>query len=59
MSSATWLGPARLPLRKYQLSRSRSAITRRSLVVGSLIAGLVLAAASLTYATPFIFFRDG
>jgi hypothetical protein len=40
-------------------SRSRSAITRRSLVVGSLIAGVALAAASLTYATPFIFFRDG
>jgi hypothetical protein len=40
-------------------SRSGSAITRRSLVVGSLIAGVALAAASLTYATPFIFFRDG
>jgi hypothetical protein len=40
-------------------SRSRTTITRRSLVVGSLIAGVVLAAASLTYATPFIFFRDG
>jgi hypothetical protein len=40
-------------------SRWRSAITRRSLVVGSLVAGVVLAAASLTYATPFIFFRDG
>ena len=39
--------------------RSRTTITRRSLVVGSLIAGVVLAAASLTYATPFIFFRDG
>ena len=39
--------------------RWRSAITRRSLVVGSLIAGLVLAAASLTYSSPFIFFRDG
>jgi len=33
--------------------------TRRSLVVGSLVAGAVLAAASLTYASPFIFFRDG
>jgi hypothetical protein len=41
------------------VSRSRTALTRRSLVVGSLVAGLVLAAASLTYATPFIFFRDG
>lgn len=40
-------------------SRSRTALTRRSLVVGSLVAGVVLAAASLTYATPFIFFRDG
>jgi hypothetical protein len=40
-------------------SRSGTTITRRSLVVGSLIAGVVLAAASLTYATPFIFFRDG
>ena len=40
-------------------SRSRSSITQRSLVVGSLIAGVVLAVASLTYATPFIFFRDG
>jgi hypothetical protein len=39
--------------------RSRTTITRRSLVMGSLIAGVVLAAASLTYATPFIFFRDG
>lgn len=33
--------------------------TRRSLVVGSLVAGAVLALASLTYASPFIFFRDG
>jgi hypothetical protein len=40
-------------------SRSGGATTRRSLVVGSLVAGIVLAAASLTYATPFIFFRDG
>ena len=40
-------------------SHSRSAITRRSLLAASLIAGVVLAAASLTYATPFIFFRDG
>jgi hypothetical protein len=39
--------------------RSPTTITRRSLVVGSLVAGVVLAAASLTYATPFIFFRDG
>jgi hypothetical protein len=40
-------------------SGSRIAITRRSLLVGSLVAGVALAAASLTYATPFIFFRDG
>lgn len=31
---------------------------RRSLVIGSLVAGAVLAAASLTYASPFIFFGD-
>jgi hypothetical protein len=36
-----------------------NAITRRSLVVGSLITGVALALASLTYSTPFIFFRDG
>jgi hypothetical protein len=41
------------------VSRPGSAITRRSLLVGSLIAGVVLAAASLTYASPFIFFKDG
>lgn len=35
------------------------AMTRRSLVVGSLVAGAVLAVVSLTYATPFIFFGDG
>lgn len=34
------------------------ALTRRSLVVGSLVAGVVLAIASLTYSSPFIFFRD-
>ena len=39
--------------------RPANAITRRSLVVGSLITGVVLAVASLTYSTPFIFFRDG
>jgi hypothetical protein len=32
---------------------------RRSLVIGSLVAGAVLAAASLTYASPFIFFGEG
>jgi hypothetical protein len=40
-------------------SSTTQAMTRRSLVVGSLIAGVVLAAASLTYASPFIFFGDG
>jgi hypothetical protein len=34
------------------------ALTRRSLVVGSLVAGIALAVASLTYASPFIFFGD-
>ncbi len=33
-----------------------SALSRRSLVIGSLIAGLALGAASLLYASPFIFF---
>ncbi len=32
------------------------ALSRRSLVIGSLIAGLALGAASLLYASPFIFF---
>ena len=40
-------------------SPARDAFSRRSLVVGSLVAGAVLAAASLTYATPFLHFRDG
>jgi len=40
-------------------SRLAGAMTRRSLVVGALVAGIVLAAASLTYASPFIFFGDG
>jgi hypothetical protein len=40
-------------------SSPANAITRRSLVVGSLITGVVLALSSLTYSTPFIFFRDG
>ena len=34
-------------------------VTARSLVIASLVAGVVLALASLTYASPFIFFRDG
>ncbi|MHB8587465.1 MAG: hypothetical protein ACYDA0_01275 [Candidatus Dormibacteraceae bacterium] len=34
------------------------AFTRRGLVVGSLIAGAALAVATLSYHSPFIFFRD-
>jgi hypothetical protein len=40
-------------------SSTTQTVTRRSLVVGSLVAGVVLAAASPTYASPFIFFGDG
>ena len=40
-------------------SGSGSGVTGRSLVIASLVAGVVLALASLTYASPFIFFRDG
>lgn len=40
-------------------SRPREALSRRSLVIGSVVAGVVLAVASLTYATPFTFFGDG
>jgi hypothetical protein len=36
----------------------RDAWTRRSLVVGSLVAGIALAVATLSYQTPFIFFHD-
>lgn len=32
--------------------------SRRSLVIGSLVAGIALALASLSYQTPFIFFHD-
>jgi len=39
--------------------RSPEALTRRSLVIGSLVVGAVLAAASLLYATPFQFLGDG
>ena len=35
-----------------------SALTRRGLVVGSLVAGAALALATLSYQSPFIFFRD-
>jgi hypothetical protein len=44
---------------EFSSSPFAGALTRRSLVVGALVAGVVLAAASLTYATPFIFFGDG
>ncbi|HEY8737284.1 MAG TPA: hypothetical protein VIO62_09595 [Candidatus Dormibacteraeota bacterium] len=37
----------------------KEALTRRSWVVGSLITGLVLAIATLSYQSPFIFFGDG
>ena len=37
----------------------QAALTRRGLVVGSLIAGAVLAVATLSYQSPFIFFGDG
>ena len=35
------------------------ALTRRSLMIGSLVTGAVLAIASLSYASPFIFFGEG
>ena len=41
------------------LTGGRSAFTRRSLVIGSLVAGIVLAMASLLYASPFVFFGEG
>ncbi len=37
----------------------REALTRRSLLVGSLITGVVLAVATLAYPSPFVFFGDG
>jgi hypothetical protein len=40
-------------------SPAANPFARRSLVIGSIVAGAVLAAASLTYASPFIFFREG
>jgi len=36
-----------------------AALTRRGLVTGSLVAGAVLALATLSYQSPFIFFGDG
>lgn len=38
---------------------SGDALQRRSLLVASLVAGVVLAAASLTYASPFVYFGEG
>jgi hypothetical protein len=44
---------------EFSTSPLARALTRRSLVIGSLVAGVALAIASLTYASPFIFFGDG
>jgi len=44
---------------EFSSSTFAHAMSRRSLVIGSVVAGVVLAIASLTYATPFIFFGDG
>ena len=49
----------RVTAAEFSSSRFAGALTRRSLVIGSLVAGVVLAAVSLTYATPFVFFGDG
>ncbi len=35
------------------------AMSRRSLVIGSLVGGLALALARLLYASPFVFFTEG
>lgn len=40
-------------------SAPRAALSRRSLVVGSLVVGVALALATLSYHTPFISFGDG
>ena len=37
----------------------QSAFARRSLVIGSLVAGIAVAVASLFYASPFAFFGEG
>lgn len=47
-------GSSQAAAEEISLSYSRSVITRRSLVLASLITGPVLATASLTYSTPFI-----
>ncbi len=43
---------------EFSSSPFANALTRRSLVIGSLVAGVAVAIASLTYASPFIFFGD-
>jgi hypothetical protein len=48
----------RAAMEEVSSSALAGALTRRSLVVGSLVAGVVLAIVSLTYSSPFIFFRD-
>jgi hypothetical protein len=50
---------ARSATREMSPSPPEQALTRRSLVIGSLVAGVALAIASLTYASPFVFFGDG
>jgi hypothetical protein len=42
-----------------QAKSGSGAFARRSLVVGSLVAGVVLALASLAYASPFVYFVGG
>ena len=39
-------------------STPEGAVTRRSLVIGSLVTGVVIAAATLVYPSPFIFFNE-
>ncbi len=48
----------RAAVEELSFSPLAQATTRRRLVVGSLVTGAVLAIASLSYSTPFIFFRD-
>jgi hypothetical protein len=50
---------ARAAAHEISSTREAGGMTRRALVVGSLVAGVMLAVASLTYSSPFIFFRDG
>ncbi|HLZ95852.1 MAG TPA: hypothetical protein VKT20_11030 [Candidatus Dormibacteraeota bacterium] len=55
----SYLGKSTDAVAKELSTADAGAFSRRSLVVGSLIAGIVLAVASLSYATPFIFFPEG